>query len=99
MMGWTSAGGFAERSRTVGIITQDGDRRRSRSNKHAAQLASLRMRLGRYTGEHDLLRLIVADLSKQNLDRATLILTDRPHVTAVNGEHDRFCHLRGYAVD
>ena len=58
--------------------------------KHAAQLARLRMRLRRNAGEHDLLPLIVADLSEQNLERAPLILTSRPHVTAVNGHDDRF---------
>jgi hypothetical protein len=43
MMCWTRAGGFAKQSRTVGSITQDGDRcswRRSQSMKHTAQPAS-----------------------------------------------------------
>jgi hypothetical protein len=42
------------------------------------------MRLRRHAGENLLLPLIVADLSEQNLEQASLILTGRPHVTAVN---------------
>jgi hypothetical protein len=58
--------------------------------KHTAQLSGLRSRLRRHAGEHDLLALIVADLSKENLEGAPLVLTSRPHVAAVNGECNRF---------
>src|SRR5271157_4273606 len=58
--------------------------------KHTAQLSSLRSRLRRHTSEHDLLPLVVADLSEENFERAPLILTSRPHVAAVNGECNRF---------
>ena len=58
--------------------------------KHTAQLSRLRSRLRRHAGEYDLLPLIVADLSEENLERTPLILTSRPHVAAVNGECDRF---------
>jgi hypothetical protein len=58
--------------------------------KHTAQLSGLRSRLRWHTGEYDLLALIVADLSKENLECAPLILTSRPHVAAVNGECNRF---------
>jgi hypothetical protein len=58
--------------------------------KHTAQLASLRSRLRRHAGEYDLLPLIVAALSEENLERAPLVLTSRPHVAAVNGECNRF---------
>jgi hypothetical protein len=39
-----------------------------------------------HAGEYDLLALIVADLSEEDLERAPLILTSRPNVAAVNGE-------------
>ncbi len=58
MMSWTGAGGFAERSRAICTIAQDGDRcrwRRPQSMKHTAQLSSLRSRLRRHAGEYDLL--------------------------------------------
>jgi hypothetical protein len=58
--------------------------------KHTAQPACLRSRLRRHAGEYDLLPLIVANLSKENLERAPLILTSRPHVAAVNGECNGF---------
>ena len=93
MMSRTGAGGFAKRSWTVGTIAQDGNRcrrRRAQSVKHNAQLSGLRSRLRRHAGEYDLLALIVADLSKENLECAALILTSRPHVAAVNGECNRF---------
>ena len=54
------------------------------------QLSRLRSRLCRHAGEYDLLPLIVADLSEENLERAPLILTSRPHVAAINGECNRF---------
>jgi hypothetical protein len=97
MMSRTGAGGFAERSWTIGAIAQNGYRRsgrRSQSMKQTAQLSSLRSRLRRHAGEYDLLSLIVADLSEENLERAPLILTSRPHVAAVNGECNRFRHHR-----
>ena len=93
MVSWTRAGGFAERSRTVGTIAQDGDRCRwcrAQPMKHTAQLSRLRNRLRRHAGEHDLLSLIVADLGEENLERAPLVLTSRPHMAAVNGERNRF---------
>ena len=92
-MSRTRAGGFAERSWTIGTVAQDGDRcrwRRSQSMKHTAQLSRLRSRLRRHAGEYDLLPLIVADLSEENLERAPLVLTSRPHVAAVDGECNRF---------
>jgi len=91
MMGWTRAGGFAERTRTVGTITQDSDRcswRRSQAMKHTSQLSRLRVRLSRHAAEHDLLPLIVADLGKENFERASLVLTSSSHVAAVNGERN-----------
>lgn len=93
MMSWTRTGGFTERSRAVGTITQDGDwccLRRSQSMKHTTQLSSLRSRLRPHAGEYDLLPLIVADLGEEDLERAPLVLTSRPHVAAVNGECNRF---------
>ena len=95
MVSWTRAGGFAERSWTIGTITQDGDRRRWRraqSMKHPAQLSGLRSRLRRHAGEYDPLPLIVADLSEENLERAPLILTSRPNVAAVNAAVSRECN-------
>jgi hypothetical protein len=97
MMSRTRAGSFAERARAIGTIAQDGGRcrwRRSQSMKHTAQLSSLRSRLRRHAGEYDLLPIVVADLSEENLERAPLILTSRPHVPAVNGECDRVRHRR-----
>jgi hypothetical protein len=41
-----------------------------------------------------LLPFIVADLSEENLEGASLILTSRPHMAAVNGKCDRFGRLR-----
>jgi hypothetical protein len=93
MMGWTGAGGFAERSWTICTIAQDGDRcrwRRFQSVNHSARLSTLRSRLRRHAGEYDLFPLIIADLSEENLERAPLILTSRPNVAAVNGEGNRF---------
>jgi hypothetical protein len=93
MMSRTGAGGFAERSWAIGTIAQDGDRcrwRRSQSMKHTAQLSSLRSRFRGHAGEYDVLPLIVANLSEENLERAPLILTSRANVAAVNGECDRF---------
>jgi hypothetical protein len=93
MMSRPGAGGFAERSWTNGTIAQDGDRcrwRRSQSMKHTTQLSRLRSRLRRHAGEYDLLPLIIADLSEENLERAPLVLTSRSHVAAVNGECNRF---------
>jgi hypothetical protein len=87
MMSRTGAGGFAERSWTIGTIAEDGNRcrwRRAQSMQHTAQLSGLRSRLRRHAGEYDLLPLIVADLGEENLERAPLILTSRPHVAAVN---------------
>ena len=97
MMGRAGAGGFAERSWTIGTIAQDGNRcswRRSQSIKHTAQLSRLRRRLRRHAGEYDLLSLIVANLSEENLERAPLILTSRPNVAAVNGECNRLRRYR-----
>lgn len=103
MISWTDAGRFTERSRTLRPITQDGDRRgprRSQSVKHAAQLVLLRKSLRGNAAEHDLLALIILDLSEQNLEGTHLILTNRPDVTAINGKRDRFrlhrCRLRGH---
>jgi hypothetical protein len=62
--------------------------------KHTAQLSRLRSRLRRHAGEYDLFRFIVADLIEENLERAPLIQTSRPHVAAVNGECNRFRHHR-----
>ena len=93
MMGRTGAGGFTERSWTIGAIAQDGYRcrwRRSQSMEDTAQLSSLRSRLRRHAGEDDLFPLIVADLSEQNLERAPLMLTSRPHVAAVDGQGNGF---------
>ena len=93
MVSWTRAGGFAERSWTIGTIAQDGDQcrwRRSQSMQHTAQLSSLRRRLRWHAGEYDLFPLIVADLSEEDLERAPLVLTSRPHVAAVNGECNLF---------
>jgi hypothetical protein len=97
MMSWAGAGGFAERSWTIGTIAQDGNRRcgrRSQSMNHTAQLSSLRRRLGWHAGEYDLFPPIVANLSEENLERSPLILTSRPHVAAVNGEGNRFRRRR-----
>jgi hypothetical protein len=58
--------------------------------QHAAQLLLLPTRLCRHAAEHDLLALDVANLRKENLERASLILTSRSHVTAVNRERNRF---------
>jgi hypothetical protein len=58
--------------------------------KHTAQLSSLRSRLRWHAGKYDLFPLIVADLSEENLERAPLVMTNRSHVAAVNGECDRF---------
>ena len=88
-MSWPWTSGFAERSWTIGTIAQDGDRchrRGAQSMKHTAQLSRLRGRLCRHAGKNDLLALIVADLSEEDLERAPLILTSRPYVAAVNGE-------------
>jgi hypothetical protein len=88
-MSWPRAGRFAERSRTIGTIAQDGDRRRWRRvqpTQHTAQLSCLRIRLRRHGAEHILLSLVVADLGKQDLERASLVLTSRPHVAGVNRE-------------
>jgi hypothetical protein len=77
----------------IGTIAQDGNRRsgrRAQSIKHTAQLSGLRCRLRRHAGEYDLFPLIAADLSEENLERAPLVLTSRPHVAAVNGECNRF---------
>jgi hypothetical protein len=93
MMGRPGTGCLTKRSWTIGTIAQDGDRcrwRRSQSMKHTAQPSRLRSRLRRHAGEYDPLPLIVADLSEENLERARLILTSRPHVAAVNGECDGF---------
>ena len=62
--------------------------------QHTAQLSSLRSRLRGHAGEYDLFPLIVADLSEENLERAPLILTSRPHVATVDRECDRFRHRR-----
>ena len=70
--------------------------------KHTAQLSSLRSRLRRHAGEHHLLSVIIADLGKENLERASLVLTSRPHMAAVNGERNRFrrdCRLGAYPCD
>jgi hypothetical protein len=53
-------------------------------------------------GEHDLLSVIIADLGKENLECASLVLTSRPHMAAVNGERNRFrcdCRLGAYPCD
>jgi hypothetical protein len=87
MASWAGAGGLAERSWTIRTIAQDSNRwrrRRSQSMKHTAQLSGLRSRLRRNAGKYDLLPLIVADLSEENLERAPLVLTRRSHVAAVN---------------
>jgi hypothetical protein len=47
----------------------------------------------RYAAKDDLLALIVADLGKEDLERAPLALTSRPHVAAVNAERDSFRRL------
>jgi len=65
VMSWPRTGRFAERSRTIGTIAQDGDRRRWRRaqpTKHTAQLSCLRIRLRRHAGEDKLLSFVVADL-------------------------------------
>jgi hypothetical protein len=56
--------------------------------QHAAQLLLLPTRLCRHAAEHDLLLLVVADLSEEKLERPPLILASRSHVAAVNGERD-----------
>jgi hypothetical protein len=69
MMSRTGAGSFAQRSRAIGTIAQDGDWcrwRRPQSVKHTAQLSRLRSRLRRHAGEYDLFPLIVANLSEKN---------------------------------
>jgi hypothetical protein len=65
-----------------------------KSMKYTAQLSSLRSRLRGHAGEYDLLPLVVADLSEENLECAPLVLTSRPHVATVNGECNRFRHHR-----
>ena len=56
---------------------------------HRATVGSA-SRLRRHAGEYNLLALIVADLSEENLERAPPISTSRPNVAAVNGECNRF---------
>lgn len=62
--------------------------------QHTAQLSCLRSRLRRHAGEHDLLSVIIADLGKENLECASLVLTSRPHMAAVNGERNRVQGIR-----
>jgi hypothetical protein len=61
---------------------------------HAAQLIPLPIRLRGHAAENDLLAVIVADLSKHHLERASPITSDRPHMAAVDGERDGLCFGR-----
>ena len=67
--------------------------------KHTAQRSRLRSRLRRHAGEYDLLPLIIANLSEENLEPASLVLTSRPHVPAVNGECNRLRRHRRLGPD
>jgi len=78
--------------RPVGAVTQDSDRRaRCRPNvmQHAAQLLCLAISLGGHAAEYDLLAIVVADLSDENLEGPPLVVANRFHMTAIDGERDR----------
>ncbi|WP_158930989.1 hypothetical protein [Acidisphaera sp. S103] len=99
MVSRTGAGGFAERSWTIGTIAQDGDRYRwrgSQSMKHTAQLSRLRRRLRRHAREYDLFPLIVAEFSERTADWKAKAVQTRCY--AVRENQDQPCHNRGVDV-
>ena len=97
VMGWTDARRFSQGSRPIGAIAQDGGRRarcRPEVMQHAAQLLCLPIRLGRHTAERDVLAVVVADLSDENLEGTPLVAANRFHMPAVNGKCDLSCFGR-----
>lgn len=97
VMGWTDARRLSQGSRPIGAIAQDGGRRarcRPEVMQRAAQLLCLPIRLGRHTGERDVLAVVVADLSDENLEGTPLVAANRFHMPAVDGKCDRSCFRR-----
>src|ERR1700735_1048942 len=94
VMGWTDARRLSQGSRPIGAIAQDGSRRarcRPEVMQHAAQLLCLPIRLGRHTAERDVLAVVVADLSDENLEGTPLVSSHRFHMPAVYRECGRSC--------
>src|ERR1700683_59463 len=97
VMGWTDARRLSQGSRPIGAIAQDGSRRarcRPEVMQHAAQLLCLPIRLGRHTAERDVLAVVVADLSDENLEGTPLVAANRFNAPAVDGKCDRACFGR-----
>jgi hypothetical protein len=97
LMGWTDARHLSQGSRPIGAIAQDGGRRarcRPEVMRHAAQLLCLPIRLGRHSAERDVLAVVVADLSDENLEGTPLVAANCLHMPAVDGKCNRSCFGR-----
>jgi hypothetical protein len=89
MTSWARTGRFAERARTFRPIAENSDRSygcRAQLMKNATQLVLLRNSLRGHAAENDLLPVVICDLSEQDLERAHLIMTNRPDMAAIDGK-------------
>ena len=93
MMSWAWTGRFAERARTFRPIAENRDRTdgcRAQFMKNAAQLILLGNSLCGHAAENELLPVVICDLGERDLERAHLIMTNRPDMASIDGKFDRF---------
>jgi hypothetical protein len=94
---WACARRFAQRTWSHGAVAQDRHwrlRRHPETLQNTAQLMALLVRLGWHAAEHDLLTMVIANVSDKRLERTTLIAVRRSDMAAIDGDCHRRCWWR-----
>src|SRR5580698_8770777 len=97
MADWARARCFAQGTWPHGAVAQDRHRRLRRhpeTLQNTAQLVALLVRLGWHAAEHDLLTIVIANVSDKDLKRTTLIAACRSDMAAIDGDRHRLRCLR-----
>lgn len=97
MADWARARRFAQGTWSHSAVAQDSHwrlRRHPETSQNTAQLVALPVRLGWHAAEHDLLAIVIANVSDKDLERTTLIAACRSDMAAIDGDRHRLCWWR-----